>query len=109
MRNRGIELFLLPSTSLPPDGAPGQALPPGADGAQAAAARDHLAGLDPGAGGTASTSEVWDLEAMLAAEGVPGWALPAAMATAHREVAHMASSCYRWLLHAWHCFSLRLG
>ena len=107
MRNRGIELFLLPaaagaSTAAPtaatagatsgPTAAPhSQPLAvPGEDGASSAAG-------DAGsvAGGGLGPSEGGDLQALLAAEDMPGWALPAAMAAAHQAVAQLAATRHR--------------
>ncbi len=109
MRNRGIELFLLPSAAAAPAaGAPGAAAAP-ADPAAASTARDPSApagalgaeaGAPAAAYGLAAESSVEssaeDLQALLAAEGVPGWALPAAMAGAHEEVARQAAARHRW-------------
>lgn len=110
MRNRGIELFLLPSAAAAPAaGAPGAAAAP-ADPAAASTARDPSApagalGAEAGAPAAAyglaaessvESSAAEDLQALLAAEGVPGWALPAAMAGAHEEVACQAAARHRW-------------
>ena len=107
MRNRGIELFLLPavagaSTAPPtaaaagatsdPTAAPcGQPLAfPGEDGALTAAGH-----VGPLVRGPLGPSEGGDLQALLAAEGVPGWALPAAMAAAHQAIAQRAATRHR--------------
>lgn len=107
MRNRGIELFLLPASAGASAAAPtaaaasaisdptpaprGQPLAlPGEDGASSADGDlGHLAK------GTLGPSEGEDLQALLAAEGVPGWALPAAMAAAHQAVAQLAAARHR--------------
>jgi hypothetical protein len=70
MRNRGIELFLAPPQPLQPH-APGSAQD----------LTDRQTDLD--------------LQRLLAAEGVPGWSLPAAMAAAHSEVAAVAVAAHR--------------
>lgn len=108
MRNRGIELFLLPasagaSTAGPAAAAAGAtsdstaeprsqplALRGDSEALVAAGNLDLLATLGP--------SEGEDLHALLAAEGVPGWALPAAMAAAHQGVAQLAAARHRSVL-----------
>ncbi len=107
MRNRGIELFLLPPAAAAP--AAGAPVVP-ADHAAASTARDAsrpagALGAEAGAPAavwglaaepSAEPSAAEDLQALLTAEGVPGWALPAAMAGAHEEVACQAAARHRW-------------
>ena len=111
MRNRGIELFLLPASAssgrsasaavaaatagtptcestAEPLGQPLALLGP--DGALAAAGD-----LGPSARLALGPSEGEDLQALLAAEGVPGWALPAAMVAGHQAVVQLAAARHR--------------
>jgi hypothetical protein len=117
MRNRGIELFLLPPAAAAPaavgrGAAAALADPAAASSAQDASAPAGALGAEAGAPAAAAglaaepSAEplaAEDLQAMLVAEGVPGWALPAAMAGAHEEVARQAAARHRWppRLQAW--------
>ena len=77
MRNRCIELCLLPDE---PAGTSGEAV---AAEVEAGGARPRLEG---------------DLLACLAAEGVPGHLLPAAMVAAHCSVATYAAQAHEYVL-----------
>jgi hypothetical protein len=72
MRNRGVEIYLLPEPS-PAAAAPSARSGPTAD-AQVPAAHD--------------------LQLALAASGVPGWALPQAMAATHQQLAAAAAAAH---------------
>lgn len=72
MRNRGVEIYLLPEPS-PAAAAPISRSDPAAD-AQVPAAPD--------------------LQLALAAAGVPGWALPQAMAATHQQLAAAAAAAH---------------
>ena len=93
MRNRGIEIFIppeSPSSPLPDPTTAPSARPEAAEGTgivDAAAHLEHSSALAVGG----------DLERMLAAEGVPGTALPRAMAAAHLAVARAAAEYHRWV------------
>ena len=73
MRNRGIEIFLLPEDP---------AASAGIVGGKRQLAAGNLHGQE--------------LEAALGYEGIPGQALPHAMAAAHAEVAAHAAQRHRW-------------
>ena len=92
MRNRGIELFMLSdpyqlalhfSPGEPPAGLEPQGL---------------IQPLRPMEG---QVQEPWELavrelEAVLAAEGVPGWQGPACLAAAHLSLVQHAAQCHRY-------------
>ena len=91
MRNRGIELFMLSD--------PYQlALHPSAERAPTEAQPQGLLQLSGPAEG--QVQEPWEmavreLEAVLAAEGVPGWQGPACLAAAHLSLVQHAAQSHR--------------
>ncbi|KAK9809153.1 hypothetical protein WJX72_010301 [[Myrmecia] bisecta] len=110
MRNRGIELFILPdSTPQPasPPGLPTSVLPDTGQLAEQALAgklsklgiqpRVDQATEEPSAGTLPHDGRdqaVSDAEAVLIAAGVPGWVLPRAMAAAHEAIVSAARTAH---------------
>jgi len=72
MRNRGVEIFLLPESISP------------------ASSASHLSS----ASSPPHQQQHEDLQLALGAAGVPGWAMPAAMAAAHAEIAAAAAAAH---------------
>ncbi len=73
MRNRGVEIFLLPESISP----------------ASSASHPSSASSPP------HQQQHEDLQLALGAAGVPGWAMPAAMAAAHAEIAAAAAAAHR--------------
>jgi hypothetical protein len=78
MRNRGIEIFLLPQAPERP----------------VAAAAAAAAAAGP-AGDSQQSASLGEVQQVLALAGVPGTSLPVAMAAAHAEVAAYAAERHR--------------
>ena len=90
MRNRGIELCMLPDPHLKSPQAPcGLQQPLGAAA--------HLPVPTSQAQGPASELVVRELESVLAADGVPGWQAPACLGGAHFSLVQRAKNSHRWV------------
>ena len=109
MRNRGIELFLLSDPYQLPTSPPSQpsSHPLSSPGLQHHAQTEGLqsSALTEGSGGG---QEPWEgalreLEAVLAAEGVPGWQGPACLAAAHLSLVQRAAHTHRYCPCAKYC------
>ena len=92
MRNRGIEIYIPPDLPVSPLLDPATVPSACSEAAQGTGMTDAAAHLEH----SGALAVGGDLERMLAAEGVPGTALPRAMAAAHLSVARAAAEYHRW-------------
>lgn len=104
MRNRGIELFILPEVAAQPaspPGSPTSVLPEAGIPDHPSLIASKLSALHIESLPTAASDEagphsgcvveaVCDVESILVASGVPGWVLPRAMAAAHEAAVSAA-------------------